>query len=292
MAKISEYVRHLSDKEFYEYFAKQEPDYKVAVNFVILINNIMESVSTLRTRGMKAARLKYVNDAVDNYIKNRDVFGGCKADCSKVGDVIPGTLDLLSSTLGDRVRAGKMLEDDRILWENANKDTPNDEWLKLRNKVFGKFKFNLKKFYEKRFGATEKGLIAITPELRARLGSKLTRARSGYYNYQLDVFDDSFRYRHDDDVYSANSLPFDDHNHYQPLIIGEHNDASGSGSPLLIGGVVGASAVIIIMLIFCLGLVFGMIIYWGYSQKRALDVKRNKGEMRDWIDDNEDRNEV
>eukprot|EP01084_Bolivina_argentea_P029777 55260_1 len=36
-------------------------------------------------------------------------------------------------------------------------------------------------------------------------------------------------------------------------------------------GVVGASAVVIIMLIFCLGLAFGMVIYWGYSQKRVLD---------------------
>eukprot|EP01083_Nonionella_stella_P035622 97169_1 len=93
------------------------------------------------------------------------------------------------------------------------------------------------------------------------------------------------------DVYTGHSLRFDEANHYQP-IRGEYNEVSGSGSPLLIGGVVGASAVVIIMLIFCLGLAFGMIIYWGYSQKRALDVKRNKGEMRNWIDDDEDRNEV
>eukprot|EP01083_Nonionella_stella_P214647 773248_1 len=78
------------------------------------------------------------------------------------------------------------------------------------------------------------------------------KARSGYYN-QLDAFDDSFRYQYDD-IDSAHSFPFDDHNHYQPLISEKYNDVSGSGSPLLIGGVVGASAVVIIMLIFCLGL--------------------------------------
>eukprot|EP01083_Nonionella_stella_P215584 775792_1 len=68
------------------------------------------------------------------------------------------------------------------------------------------------------------------------------------------------------------------------------NDAFGSSSSMLIGGVVGASAVVVIMLIFCIGLAFGIVIYWGYSQKRTLDVKRRKDEMR-WIDD-EDRNDV
>eukprot|EP01083_Nonionella_stella_P015118 42312_1 len=64
---------------------------------------------------------------------------------------------------------------------------------------------------------------------------------------------------------------------------------SGSGSPLLIGGIVGASTIVVIMLVFCLGLTFGMVIYWGYSQKRALDVKRKEEEMR-WIDSK--RNEL
>eukprot|EP01083_Nonionella_stella_P267146 902741_1 len=120
------------------------------------------------------------------------------------------------------------------------------------------------------------------------------KARSGYYN-EHNVFDDvdSSLYHHDG-VYSASSLPFDDRNHYEQLINGGYNDVSGSGSSesLLIGGVVGASAVIIIMLIFCLGLAFGMVIYWGYSQKKALDVNSKKGEMRNWIEDDEDRNEV
>eukprot|EP01083_Nonionella_stella_P185843 678823_1 len=99
-----------------------------------------------------------------------------------------------------------------------------------------------------------------------------------------DLYDDEA-----DGIYAHHSLHVDDPNHFHSLISGKYNDdVSGSGSYYLIGGVVGASSVIIIMLIFCLGLTFGMIIYWGYSQKRALDVKRNKGEMRNWIDDNED----
>eukprot|EP01083_Nonionella_stella_P031207 85426_1 len=60
-------------------------------------------------------------------------------------------------------------------------------------------------------------------------------------------------------------------NAFNPLISGEYHRLSTFGSPLLIGGVGGASAVVIIMFIFCLGLVFGMIIYWAYTQKRALD---------------------
>eukprot|EP01083_Nonionella_stella_P080433 221078_1 len=87
------------------------------------------------------------------------------------------------------------------------------------------------------------------------------------------------------------SLQLDSSYHYHPFIRDEfeYNDAFGSGSSLLIGGVVGASSVVIVMLIFCIGLAFGMVIYWGYSQKRALDVKRKKVEMRNWINDDEDR---
>eukprot|EP01083_Nonionella_stella_P312517 1118133_1 len=82
--------------------------------------------------------------------------------------------------------------------------------------------------------------------------------------------------RHDHAIASVSGGYSGDYSHhYNPLISGEYNDVSDQSS-LLIGGVVGASAVVIIMLIFCLGLAFGMIIYWGYSQKRALDVKRKK----------------
>eukprot|EP01083_Nonionella_stella_P102868 293137_1 len=119
----------------------------------------------------------------------------------------------------------------------------------------------------------------MTPwtNLQAAL-SDISKAQSGFYN-ELDLFDDSFDYQYHDRIGSGRSLPFDDHNRYQPLISEEYNDVSGSGSPLLIGGVVGASAVVIIMLIFCLGLAFGMIIYWGCTQKKALEKKRNKEEM-------------
>eukprot|EP01083_Nonionella_stella_P050904 135249_1 len=130
-------------------------------------------------------------------------------------------------------------------------------------------------------------------ELMALAAKSRPKAQTEYYNQ----FDDSFDYRyHDiDGIHSArahsHSLQFDGHNHYrhnQQLISGEHNDLSGS--PLLIGGIVGASSIVIIMLIFCLGLAFGMVIYWGFAQKRALKMKRKKEEMR-WMDD-EDRNEV
>eukprot|EP01083_Nonionella_stella_P099042 278550_1 len=69
-------------------------------------------------------------------------------------------------------------------------------------------------------------------------------------------------------------------NHYHPLI-SEYNGVSGSGS-LLIGGVIGASTVVIIVLIFCLGLSFGMLVYWGYTQKKELEEKRKNTEMR-WM---------
>eukprot|EP01083_Nonionella_stella_P267147 902743_1 len=105
-------------------------------------------------------------------------------------------------------------------------------------------------------------------------------AHSGHYN-QLEFRNQQHV------IHSAHSLPFSDHNHYQPLISGEYNDVSGSESnPLLIGGVVGASAVVIIMLIFCLGVAFGMIFYWGYSQKRTLEEKKEKKEMCWNQDDN------
>eukprot|EP01084_Bolivina_argentea_P108257 193465_1 len=85
------------------------------------------------------------------------------------------------------------------------------------------------------------------------------------------------------------ALSFAERSHDRPLIGDEYNDISGSGSSLLIGGVVGASAVVIIVLIFCLGLAFGMLIYWGYSKKKALEVKRK--EQMHWIDD-DDNNEA
>eukprot|EP01083_Nonionella_stella_P106052 305491_1 len=118
---------------------------------------------------------------------------------------------------------------------------------------------------------------AGTKEKLTDLFISVASAKFDYYNELNVMFDDSFDYQHHGDIHSVHSLPFDD---YKP----------GSESSLLIGGVVGGSAVVIIMLIFCLGLAFGMIIYWGYSQKRALDVKRKKEEMG-WIDD-EERNEV
>eukprot|EP01083_Nonionella_stella_P170311 579343_1 len=179
------------------------------------------------------------------------------------------------------------------------RDTPGDsrekpprrfmDWLKHVGKVFGTEKKEREK-RDKDERLFQQRLVA--GESRTRSGGKPKvhgHANSEYYNELNAIYYNNLDYRSlfDDDIHS---LPFDDHSH--PLISGEYIDGSGSGSSLLIGGVVGASAVVIIMLIFCLGLAFGMIIYWGYSQKRALDVKRKKGEMRNWIEDDEDRNEV
>eukprot|EP01083_Nonionella_stella_P065577 171952_1 len=43
------------------------------------------------------------------------------------------------------------------------------------------------------------------------------------------------------------------------------------------GGLMGASAVIVVMLVFCVGLAFGLVICWGYSrQKKALEKSKDK----------------
>eukprot|EP01083_Nonionella_stella_P184742 671837_1 len=100
---------------------------------------------------------------------------------------------------------------------------------------------------------------------------------------EFNVFDDSFRYQLYDGTQSYSSQSFYDRNQYP----GEYNDVSGSGSPMLIGGVVGASAVAVIILIFCIGLACGVVIYWGFTQKMALNEKKEKEEMS-WVDnDNE-----
>eukprot|EP01083_Nonionella_stella_P260310 887726_1 len=66
-------------------------------------------------------------------------------------------------------------------------------------------------------------------------------AHSDYYNelnrVELGTFD-SFHFQHHDDTHLDHSLSFDDRNHYQPLN-DEYIEVSGSGSPMLIGGVVG-----------------------------------------------------
>eukprot|EP01083_Nonionella_stella_P233809 823401_1 len=126
-----------------------------------------------------------------------------------------------------------------------------------------------------------RGTEFLTDEERAACLSPSDDARD------VDVGDVLHDGRYDQDISLRTFGNYDARNHHPQVISGEQSDAT----PLLIGGVVGASAVVIIMLIFCLGLAFGMIIYWGYSQRRALDVKRKKEEMHDWID-NEDRNEV
>eukprot|EP01083_Nonionella_stella_P317485 1156285_1 len=98
---------------------------------------------------------------------------------------------------------------------------------------------------------------AILPS-RAMPGGKwhATRTLAAHEILYGDSFAiDELNYNYD--AYVAHPDPL------HPVISGEYTDVSRSGSSLLIGGVFGASAVVIIMLIFCLGLAFGMIIYWG-----------------------------
>eukprot|EP01083_Nonionella_stella_P232544 820190_1 len=185
-------------------------------------------------------------------------------------------------------------------------DIPTRDWFADRDKLKAKFEYAMKQIRRLlsdtigRCAAKDsfkKFLHNFATDINRDLGSKCfpseqeeDEAHSSYYN-NFD-YRSLYDYNNDphEDIHLVHSLPFYDHRH--PLIGGEDNGVSESGSSLLIGGVVGASAVVIIMLIFCLGLAFGMIIYWGYSQKRALNVKRKKREMRNWIDDDEDRNEV
>eukprot|EP01083_Nonionella_stella_P124603 376379_1 len=124
----------------------------------------------------------------------------------------------------------------------------------------------------------KKGMPFLRSLCRIKTAEELSESSHRQY---INVFED----------YAPISEWNDKYDHYDgSLINGQYNDVSGSRSSLLIGGVVGASSVIIIMLIFCIGLAFGMLIYCGYSQERALERKRTKEAMH-WIED-ENRNEV
>eukprot|EP01083_Nonionella_stella_P105980 305196_1 len=101
---------------------------------------------------------------------------------------------------------------------------------------------------------------------------------------------------HHDDIHSAHSFQFDDPNHYDPLIGEQYNNIPRSGSPLLVGGVVGASAIIAILMIFCLDLACGMILYLRCTRKKASNPKRTEKGMvfievpTEDEDDNNDNN--
>eukprot|EP01083_Nonionella_stella_P058310 152755_1 len=50
---------------------------------------------------------------------------------------------------------------------------------------------------------------------------------------------------------------------------------------LLVGGVVGGGSIVVLFVIFCIGLAFGMIICFGYQQKKALEERKKE----DWRQD-------
>eukprot|EP01083_Nonionella_stella_P036029 98304_1 len=138
----------------------------------------------------------------------------------------------------------ELYEKNKFAYVELPLDSDNP-WTTLQSGILKRFAQKVLEFAaeykgSKDYEATKgsKGLgSTVLNDLLLKAKEVKAEARSGYYN-QLDAFDDSFRYQYDD-IDSAHSFPFDDHNHYQPLISEKYNDVSGSGSPLLIGGVVG-----------------------------------------------------
>eukprot|EP01083_Nonionella_stella_P035625 97179_1 len=79
------------------------------------------------------------------------------------------------------------------------------------------------------------------------------------------AFDDSFDYQYYDNVQAEHSLP----------VSGDYNDYLNSG-------VLGGAAIVVIFVVFCLGLAFGMVFCWGYTHKKALDEQKRKEKMQ-WM---------
>eukprot|EP01083_Nonionella_stella_P058314 152761_1 len=106
--------------------------------------------------------------------------------------------------------------------------------------------------------------IKTQPKSEAAAG-----AHSGYSN-NLDyrsLFD------HDEPI---NSM------HYENEFSLSHVHSNGQGGEyhngLLVGGVIGGGSIVVLLVIFCIGLAFGMIICFGYHQKKALEerIQRKK----------------
>eukprot|EP01083_Nonionella_stella_P102869 293144_1 len=128
-----------------------------------------------------------------------------------------------------------ILKIEEMPWKKAEFDWPLDRdnpWTTLQSGILKRFAQKVLKFAadykgSKDYEATkdvedgkviEYGSTVLNDLLlkKAKAFEVKAKARSGYYN-QMDAFDDPFRYQYDD-IDSAHSFPFDDHNHYQPLI--------------------------------------------------------------------------
>eukprot|EP01083_Nonionella_stella_P000901 2569_1 len=97
-------------------------------------------------------------------------------------------------------------------------------------------------------------------------------AHSEDYQFVFDHSDgkraDFARLRTDDD--------HTDYDGYMLPVIEEVNSGGAYEKDLVLGGVIGSSAVIVVMLVFYIGFTFGLVVYWGYIQKKALDASKDK----------------
>eukprot|EP01083_Nonionella_stella_P148236 468889_1 len=99
-------------------------------------------------------------------------------------------------------------------------------------------------------------------------------ARSDYYNLVFQKRPDFARSHGDDDHNDYGDV------HILPVI----KDVKSGGAyerDLVLGGVIGSSAIIVVLLVFCIGLAFGMVTYWGYTQKKALEKSKDKANDED-----------
>eukprot|EP01083_Nonionella_stella_P081691 225192_1 len=101
-------------------------------------------------------------------------------------------------------------------------------------------------------------------------------AHSGYYN-DFDYrswFDDSAPRIH----HYENGLQLDQVHSNQHYEDGEYYNG------LLLGGVIGGGSIVAILVVFCIGLAFGMVICFGYQQKKALEHRKKE----DWRQNDDD----
>eukprot|EP01083_Nonionella_stella_P280197 953083_1 len=98
----------------------------------------------------------------------------------------------------------------------------------------------------------------------------ISHAHSGYYN-NLDyrsLFDDSAPLIH----HYENELQLD------PAYSIAHYEDGEYYNGLMLGGVIGGGSIVAILVVFCLGLAFGMLVCFGYQQKKSLEESKNE----DW----------
>eukprot|EP01083_Nonionella_stella_P140863 432900_1 len=98
-------------------------------------------------------------------------------------------------------------------------------------------------------------------------------SHSGYYN-NLDyrsLFDDSAPPIH----HYENGLQLAQVHSNQHYEDGEYYNG------LILGGVIGGGSIVAILVVFCVGLAFGMLICFGYQQKKALEERKKE----DWRQD-------